>query len=187
MEETSRRGIKVDTDLAIQRRIGISIRLDLRGYQGSGDVYVNSLLLTRASRVVPISLWLWSTDFTHHECPKKKSLMVCDISRVFFYVPMQHEIYVELCEEAKKTVEDNSMCAKVRTRKFNKWWPLSVTQLVRLRPLFCHHQRSFEMSCARRRFRCARRTSGPGLDEKRVGVEAGNQHYNSWDGPGMSR
>ena len=27
---------------------------------------------------------------------------------------MQHEIYVELCEEAKKTVEDNNMCAKLR-------------------------------------------------------------------------
>ena len=27
---------------------------------------------------------------------------------------MEHEIYVELCEEAKKTVEDNNMCAKLR-------------------------------------------------------------------------
>ena len=39
--------------------------------------------------------------------------MVCDVSRAFFYAPVQHEIYVELCEEAKKTVEDN-MCAKLR-------------------------------------------------------------------------
>ena len=30
----------------------------LRGYQGSGDVYVNSLLHTCASRVMPISPWL---------------------------------------------------------------------------------------------------------------------------------
>ena len=40
--------------------------------------------------------------------------MVCDVSRAFFYAPVQHEIYVELCEEAKKTVEDNNMCAKLR-------------------------------------------------------------------------
>ena len=38
--------------------------------------------------------------------PKKKALMVCDVSR--------HEIYVELCEEAKKIFEDNNMCAKLR-------------------------------------------------------------------------
>ena len=53
---------------------------------------------------------------------------------------------MELCEEAKKTVEDNNMCAKVRTGKFRKLWPHSVTRLVRLRPLFCHPQRSIEMS-----------------------------------------
>ena len=35
--------------------------------------------------------------------PKEKALMVCDFSRTFFYAPVQHEIYVELCEEAKKT------------------------------------------------------------------------------------
>ena len=46
--------------------------------------------------------------------PKKKALMVCDVSRAFFYAPVQHEIYVELCEEAKKTVEDNNMFAKLR-------------------------------------------------------------------------
>ena len=45
---------------------------------------------------------------------KKKALMVCDVSRAFFYDPVQHEIYVELCEEAKNTVEDNNMCAKLR-------------------------------------------------------------------------
>ena len=40
--------------------------------------------------------------------------MVCDVSRAFFYAPVQHGIYVELCEEAKKTVVDNNMCAKIR-------------------------------------------------------------------------
>ena len=45
---------------------------------------------------------------------KKKALMVCDVPRAFFYAPVQHEIYVELCEEAKKTDEDNNMCAKQR-------------------------------------------------------------------------
>ena len=39
---------------------------------------------------------------------------MCDVSRAFFYAPVQHEICVELCEEAKKTVEDNNMCAKLR-------------------------------------------------------------------------
>ena len=38
--------------------------------------------------------------------PKKKALME------FFHE--QHEIYVELCEEAKKTVEDNIISAKLR-------------------------------------------------------------------------
>ena len=35
------------------------------------------------------------------------------------------------------------------------------------------------MSCARRRLRCVRRTGGSCLDAKRVGVEAGNQYYNT--------
>ena len=46
--------------------------------------------------------------------PKSKALMVCDVSRAFFHAPVQHEIYVEFFEEAKKTVEDNNMCAKLR-------------------------------------------------------------------------
>ena len=37
----------------------------------------------------------------------------------------------------------------------------------------------FEMSCARRRLRCVGGTSGSGLDSKRVGVESGNQYYNT--------
>ena len=40
--------------------------------------------------------------------------MVCDVSQDFFYAPVQHERNVELCEVAKKTVEDNNMCAKLR-------------------------------------------------------------------------
>ena len=36
--------------------------------------------------------------------------MVCDVSRAFFYAPVQHEVYVELCEEAKKTVEEQHVC-----------------------------------------------------------------------------
>ena len=90
--------------------------------------------------------------------PKKKALMVCAVSRAFFYAPVQHEIYVELCEEAKKTVEDNNMCAKLRMsmyglrpplkigkRKFKKRWPHSVSQWVRLHPvLFCHPQRGLK-------------------------------------------
>ena len=39
--------------------------------------------------------------------------------------------------------------------------------------------KKFEMCRARRRLRCIRRTSRSGLDEKRVGVEAGNQYYNT--------
>ena len=46
--------------------------------------------------------------------PKSKALMVCDVSRAFFYAPVQHELYVELREEAKKTFQDNNMCAKLR-------------------------------------------------------------------------
>ena len=38
------------------------------------------------------------------------------------------------------------------------------------------------MLCARRRLRYVRRTSGPCLDAKRVGVLAGNQHYHTWLG-----
>ena len=38
--------------------------------------------------------------------PNKKALLVWDVSRAFFHTPVQHEIFVVLCEEAKKTVED---------------------------------------------------------------------------------
>ena len=64
--------------------------------------------------------------------PKKKELMVCDVSRAFFNAPVQHEIYVELCEEAKKTVEDNNICAL--SFSIGKASPV----------LFCHPQRSLK-------------------------------------------
>ena len=112
--------------------------------------------------------------------PEKKALMVCDVSQAFFYAPVQHEIYVELCEEAKKTAEDNNMCAKLRMSmcgtkgrrsnlaKFKKQchtlnWE-GFTRFVLSSP------EKFEMSSARRRLRCVRRTSGSCLDAKRVGV-----------------
>ena len=67
--------------------------------------------------------------------PKKKALMVCDVSRAFFYAPVQHEIFVELCEEAKKTVEDNSMCAKLRmsmygTKAAAQYWQKKVQETM---------------------------------------------------------
>ena len=45
---------------------------------------------------------------------KERKLMVCDVSRAFFYDPEQHGIYVDLCEEAKKTVVDSNMRANIR-------------------------------------------------------------------------
>ena len=64
---------------------------------------------------------------------------------------MQHEIYVELCEEAKNTVVDNNMCAKLRMnmygtkaaaqivkRKSKKRWPLGFSIGKASPVLFCH-------------------------------------------------
>ena len=90
--------------------------------------------------------------------PKKKALMVCDVSRAFFYGPVQHEIYVKLCEEAKKTVGDNNMCAKLRTSMYEtkaaaQDWQKKVQEtraalgfsIGKASPvLFCHHQRSLK-------------------------------------------
>ena len=39
--------------------------------------------------------------------------MVCDISRAFFYAPVYHEIYVELCEEAITREEDRKKCGRL--------------------------------------------------------------------------
>ena len=50
--------------------------------------------------------------------PRKKALMVCDVSRAFYDALVQHEIFVVLCEGAKQTVEDNNMCAKLRMSMF---------------------------------------------------------------------
>ena len=98
---------------------------------------------------------------------------------------------MELCEEAKKTVEDNNMCAKLRmsmngTKAAAQNWQKKVQETMatlglsigKASPvLFLSSTKKFEMSRARRRLRCIRRTSRSGLDEKRVGVEAGNQYY----------
>ena len=88
--------------------------------------------------------------------PKKKALMVCDVSRAFFHAPVQHEISVELCEEAKKTLEDNNMCAKQRISMYGTMaaaqnWQKKVQETMatlgfsigEASPvLFCHPQRS---------------------------------------------
>ena len=90
--------------------------------------------------------------------PKKKAWMVCDVSRAFFYAPVQHEIYVELREEAKKTVEDNNMCAKLRmsmygTKAAAQNWQKKVQETMatlgfsigKASPvLFSHPQRSLK-------------------------------------------
>ena len=84
--------------------------------------------------------------------PRKKALMVCDVSRAFFY----EEIHVELCEEAMKTVEDNNMCAKLRksmygTKAAAQNWQKKVQETMttlgfsigQASPvLFCHPQRN---------------------------------------------
>ena len=105
---------------------------------------------------------------------KKKALMVCDVSRAFFYAPVQHEKTVELCEEAKKTVEDNNMCAKLRMSmhgtKAAQNWQKKVQETMatpgfsigKASPvLFCHPQRSLKcLVHGDERLRCVRRTSG---------------------------
>ena len=124
--------------------------------------------------------------------PKKKALMVCDVSPAFFYAPVQQEIHVELCEEAKKTVQDNNMCEKLRmttygTKAAAQNWQKKVQDTMaalgfsigKASPvLFCLPVKC-EMSCARRRLRCVRRTSGSCFDAKRVGVQAGTQYCNT--------
>ena len=100
-----------------------------------------------------------STDFTHHEWSQKESIDgVRRLSSPFFYAPVQHEIYVELCEEAKKTVEDNNMCAKLRmsmygTKAAAQNWQKKVQETMaalgfsigKASPvLFCHPQRSLK-------------------------------------------
>ena len=84
--------------------------------------------------------------------------MVCDVSRAFFYAPVQHEIHVGLCEEAMKTVEDNNMCAKLRmsiygTKAAAQNWQKKVQETMatlgfsvgEASPvLFCHLHRSLK-------------------------------------------
>ena len=45
---------------------------------------------------------------------KNKVLSIMDVSRAFFYAPVQHEIYVELCEEAIEDETDRNKCAKLK-------------------------------------------------------------------------
>ena len=71
---------------------------------------------------------------------------------------MQHEIYVELCEKAKKTAEGTNMCAKLRmsmsgTKAADYNWQKKVQDgmftlgftLGNASPvLFCHHQKTLK-------------------------------------------
>ena len=126
---------------------------------------------------------------------KKKALMVCDVSRAFFYAPVQHEKNVELCEEAKKTVKDNNMCAKLRmsmhgTKAAAQNWQKKVQETMatfgfsigKASPvLFCHPQRSLKCRLVHGDdFVVSGEPVDLLLDAKRVGVEDGNQHYNTW-------
>ena len=43
-----------------------------------------------------------------------KAISVMDVSRAFFYAPVQHRIYVELCEEAIECEEDRGKCARLK-------------------------------------------------------------------------
>ena len=126
--------------------------------------------------------------------PKKKALMVCDVSRAFVYAPVQHEIYAELCEEAKKTVVDNNMCAKLRmsmygTKASAQNWHKKVQETMatfgfsigKAAPvLFCHPQRSLKCLVHGDDFV----VSGEPVDlvwmRSDLGVPAGNQHHNTW-------
>ena len=126
--------------------------------------------------------------------------MVYDVSRAFFYAPVQHEIYVELCEEAKKTVEDN-MCAKLRMSKHGtkaaaQNWQKKVQETMatlgfsigKASPvLFCHPQNS--LKCLVRGDDCV--VSGEPMDlvwmrnelEPKLEINA----TILGDGPGMSK
>ena len=71
---------------------------------------------------------------------------------------MQHEIYKELCEETKKTVEDNNMCARLGMSMYGteaaaQNWQKKVPETMatlgftisEASPvLFCHSQRSLK-------------------------------------------
>ena len=94
-----------------------------------------------------------STDFTHHEWHPKESTDGPSSA-----LQCKHETNVELCEEAKKTVEDNNMCAKLRmsmygTKAAAQNWQKKVQEamatlgfsICKASPvLFCHPQRSLK-------------------------------------------
>ena len=101
---------------------------------------------------------------------------------------------MELCEEAKKTVEDNHMCAKLRmsmygTKAVAQNWQKKVQETMatlgfsigEASPvLFCHPQRSLRCLVHGDDFV----VSGEPVDlvwmRNELGVEAGNQYYNTW-------
>ena len=87
--------------------------------------------------------------------PKKKALMVCDVSRAFFCAPVHHEIYVELCEEAKKTVrgQQHVCMSTYGTKAAAPNWQKKVQETMatldfsigKASPVvFCHPQRSLK-------------------------------------------
>lgn len=45
---------------------------------------------------------------------RTKRLLICDVSRAFFYAPVQHDIYVELAPEVMTEPGDEHRCAKLR-------------------------------------------------------------------------
>ena len=70
---------------------------------------------------------------------------------------MQHEIYVELCEDAKNTVDDNKMCKVTHEHVWDQGRSSKLAKDVQETmatlgfssgeaspALFCHHQRSFK-------------------------------------------
>ena len=63
----------------------------------------------------------------------EKAVMINDVSRAFFYAPVQHDIYVELCEEAIECEEDRGKCGKLQmsmygTKAAAQNWQKEVTE-----------------------------------------------------------
>ena len=61
--------------------------------------------------------------------------MINDVSRAFFYAPVQHDIYVELCEEAIECEEDRGKCGKLQmsmygTKAAAQNWQKEVTETM---------------------------------------------------------
>ena len=82
----------------------------------------------------------------------ERAVMINDVSRDFFYAPVQHDIYVELCEEAIECEEDRGKCGKLHmsmygTKAAAQNWQKEVTEtMVKLgfkvgksSPVIFHH------------------------------------------------